>query len=154
MRARRQAEPDRQLEVPDERLELAVGVRHETDDQARRGQPLDHRVDVVVQGEVPGVVPGLAGRPGHLEAALAGAAHPLDDQLGEAGVLLAAVVERAAPPEHPGQRVLPGLLVAGRVERHPERRRELGVALAAEHPRRVQDREVDVEQDDGHACQG
>jgi hypothetical protein len=139
---------DVEVEVPDERVEVAAGVRDETDPETVPAKRLEHGDRVLVQLEVLGAEPAVRDRfrdRPHARA-VAVAAHPADDVLGEADPDLLVVVELGVVLEvleRGGAR----LRVPSRVERKAKALARGPVAVGPEQGAGLRDREVDVEED-------
>ena len=110
--ARGQDRVDLDAVVRDELVEIAAGVRQQRELEAVVAQLVEHRQRVVEQLEVLGTLP----RARHLDGArvrVAGAAHPLDDPLGEEDPDLLVVVELGMPLQRRDRLAARGV-VAGR----------------------------------------
>ena len=131
--------------VRDEDVEVAAGVRQQAELEVPGAEVVEHRQRVLEELEVVGALPGAC----HLEGArirVAGAAHALDDPLGEEHPDLLVVVELRVPLQR-RDRVAARLLVAVRLELEAEPRAEPAVTLGPEVGARLREREVHVEDD-------
>src|SRR5919197_1580417 len=93
MDTRRDPRVDVQPVVADEGVEIAAGVGDEAQLEVRLPERLEGRENVLVELEVLRLEPTVRDGDGHLPAALALAAHPADDVLGETDPHLLVVVE-------------------------------------------------------------
>src|SRR5688500_12838205 len=134
-----------ELEVADERVEIAARVRDETDRHAARAEVVEDGQGVLVELEVLGVEPALGDRLGHLADPRPLAAHAAHDVLREANPDLLVVLELGMVAQ-----VLDGgdarLGIARGIEGQPVALARSPVAVGPEQRPRLDEREVDVEE--------
>ena len=135
-----------ELEVLDERAEIAARVRDEPDLHAPRAEEIQDGQDVLVELEVLRREPAVGDRLGNRAARLALTAHPADDVLGEAEPDLLVVLELGVllqVEDRGGAR----LGIALRVEVEAEPLPRIVIPARPEQGPRLGEGEVDVEED-------